>query len=80
MKKINPLSIVVAALFFTFLGGVAHATDISLAAEISRASIAFEEKDTLVVSLTWDGNPFQYQIDDFPIPAMEKFKILGSSS
>jgi len=80
MKRINPLSLAVTALFFTALSGAACATNISIAAEISRASIAFEEKDTLIVSLTWDGNPFQYQIDDFPIPAMEKFKILGSSS
>jgi hypothetical protein len=80
MKKITPLSIIVTALFFHVLGGAAHATDIGIAAEISRSSIAFEEKDTLVVSLTWDGNPFQYQIDDFPIPTLEKFEILGSSS
>jgi hypothetical protein len=80
MEKIHSLTLVAAAIFLLVPGSIAYAGDIGISAEISRASIAFEEKDTLVVSLTWDGNPFQYQIDDFPIPAMEKFKILGSSS
>ncbi len=80
MEKINPLVMVAAAMLFIATAGPVSAADIGISAEISRSSIAFEEKDTLVVSLTWDGNPFQYQIDDFPIPTLEKFEILGSSS
>lgn len=60
--------------------GTLIASDISISAEISRASIAYDEKDTLVVTLTWVGGPFQYLVDDFPMPTLEKFEILGSSS
>jgi hypothetical protein len=56
------------------------AADIGISAEISSAAIAFEEKDTLRVSLHWQGEPFAYQIDDFPMPSLEKLQILGSSS
>lgn len=56
------------------------ADGISISAEISSASIAFEAKDTLTVSLSWEGEPFLYQIDDFPMPVLEKLEILGSSS
>jgi len=59
---------------------VAAAGEISISAEISSASIAFEAKDTLTVRLTWEGEPFLYQVDDFPMPALEKMEILGSSS
>lgn len=60
--------------------GAIYASDISISAEVNRASIAFEDKDTLTVSLTWVGGPFQYTVDDFPMPTLEKFEILGSSS
>jgi hypothetical protein len=56
------------------------AGQISVSAVVSRGSIPFEGIDTLTVSLNWVGEPFQYVIDSFPMPAMEKFKILGSSS
>ncbi len=56
------------------------AGEISISAEVSAASIAFEAKDTLTVNLVWEGEPFQYQIDDFPMPTLEKMEILGSSS
>ena len=56
------------------------AGEIGISAEISSAAIAFEAKDTLTIILTWAGEPFLYQIDDFPIPALEKMEILGSSS
>lgn len=53
---------------------------ISISTEISQAVIPFEGKDTLTVSLTWAGEPFLYQIDDFPMPSLEKLQILGSST
>lgn len=53
---------------------------ISISTEISQAAIPFEGKDTLTVSLTWAGEPFLYQIDDFPMPSLEKLQILGSST
>jgi hypothetical protein len=59
---------------------MAPAADISISAEISNTSIAFDQKDTLKVSLTWEGEPFTYQIDDFPMPVLEKLQILGSST
>ena len=65
-----------ALVFASFAG----AGEISISAEISQSSIAFEDKDTLTVKLVWEGEPFLYQIDDFPMPVLEKFEILGSSS
>ena len=59
---------------------VTKAADISISAEISRSTMAFEEKDTLTVNLIWEGEPFLFQVDSFPMPALEKFEILGSSS
>jgi hypothetical protein len=56
------------------------AGEIGISAEISKASIAFEDKDTLIVKLVWEGEPFLYQMDDFPMPTLEKMEILGSSS
>jgi len=56
------------------------AADIGISAEISNASIAYDQKDTLKVSLTWEGEPFAYRIDDFPMPTLEKLQILGSST
>lgn len=63
------------------LSATSYADDgISISTEISRAAIPFEGKDTLTVSLTWAGEPFLYQIDDFPMPSLEKLQILGSST
>ena len=62
------------------LAAKADAGNISIAAEVSRTAIPFEARDTLTVTLTWDGDPFQYQISDFPLPELDKLKILGSSS
>lgn len=73
------LSLVIALLVLTPLS-VATAGEISISAEIATASIAFDAKDTLKVNLIWEGEPFLYQIDDFPLPALEKLEILGSSS
>jgi hypothetical protein len=68
-------------LFIALLAATgSNAGEIGISSEISSASIAFEEKDTLTVNLVWEGEPFQYQIDDFPMPSLEKLEILGSSS
>lgn len=63
-----------------FLPALSAAGEIGISAEITSASIAFEDKDTLIVSLTWQGEPFLYQVDQFPMPTLEKLEILGSSS
>jgi len=55
-------------------------SDITISAEISSASMAFDARDTLIVRIVWQGEPFLYQIDDFPMPDLEKLEILGSSS
>lgn len=80
MGKSGLLIAAAVGLFLAAPFGTVIASDISLSAEISRASIAYDEKDTLVVTLTWVGGPFQYLVDDFPMPTLEKFEILGSSS
>ena len=56
------------------------AGQISISAAVSRGAIPFEGTDTLTVALVWQGEPFQYMIDSFPMPAIEKMKVLGSSS
>jgi hypothetical protein len=71
-------AIILSTVLLPFAG--AAAGNISISAEVTSASIPFEGKDTLVVRLTWEGEPFLYQVDDFPMPELEKFKILGSSS
>lgn len=58
----------------------AAAGDLQLSSEISRTAIAFEDKNTLIVRLTWAGEPFLYTLDDFPLPTLEKLEILGSST
>jgi hypothetical protein len=80
MGKSSLLFAAAVGLLLAAPSGTAIASDISISAEISRASIAYDEKDTLVVTLTWVGGPFQYLVDDFPMPTLEKFEILGSSS
>jgi|GEM_PF-2573059 len=80
MERSSLLFGAAGGLFLAAPSGTAIASDISISAEISRASIAYDEKDTLVVTLTWVGGPFQYLVDDFPMPTLEKFEILGSSS
>lgn len=69
---------------FIFLIVAAHlpvfASNISISAEVTRSSIPFEEKDTLIVRLNWQGEPFLYQVDGIPLPELDKFEILGSSS
>ncbi len=77
-QKIQILALIIS--IFIVLGSVAFGSDISISAEVSRLTIAFEETDTLTVKLTWQGEPFLYQIDDFPMPGLEKLQILGSSS
>ncbi len=79
MERIRNLVIAATAMVLATAAAV-KAADISISAEISRASLPFEGKDTLIVKLVWEGNPFSYQIDDFPMPQLEKLKILGSSS
>lgn len=59
---------------------VAGASGIGISAAVSNTSIPFEGKDTLTVTLTWEGEPFAYQIDSFPRPNLEKLIFLGSSS
>jgi hypothetical protein len=58
----------------------ASAAHVGISAEITHSSIPFEGKDTLVINLTWEGEPFLYEIDQFPMPTLDKFEILGSSS
>jgi hypothetical protein len=72
---------VLTALIFTFfIASGIFASGISISTEVTRTSIPFESRDTLIVELTWEGEPYLYQIDDFPIPSLEKLQILGSSS
>jgi hypothetical protein len=80
MATLKRYPAITIALFALLSMPFASAGEISMSAEISNASIAFEDKDTLIVNLVWDGEPFLYQIDDFPMPTLEKLEILGSSS
>jgi hypothetical protein len=88
MKKITEIPVItlltaipILAILFVALAAVpVSAGDISISAEISNASIAFEDRDTLTVKLVWEGEPFLYVIDDFPMPGLEKMQILGSAS
>lgn len=58
----------------------ADGTDLGLSAEISSATMPFEGRDTLVLSLSWQGEPFKYVLADLPIPSLENLQVLGSSS
>jgi len=81
MMQLRRISTFLLLLIGVTLSSVCYADDaISIATEISQAAIPFEGKDTLTVSLTWAGEPFLYQIDDFPMPALEKMQIMGSST
>ncbi len=71
-------AIILFTVLLPFTG--AAAGNISISAEVTGASIPFEGRDTIIVRLAWEGEPFLYQVDDFPMPELEKFKILGSSS
>lgn len=71
-------AVILSTVLLLFTG--AAAGNISISAEVTGASIPFEGRDTLIVRLAWEGEPFLYQVDDFPMPELEKFKILGSSS
>jgi len=73
-------AVLIAPILICFAAGGIFASGISISSEVTRMSIPFEGKDTLIVELTWEGEPFLYQIDDFPIPNLEKLQILGSSS
>ncbi len=78
LRRVSLLTLFLALLMSPV---IAHADDgISISTEISQAAIPYEGRDTLTVSLTWAGEPFQYQIDDFPMPSLEKLQILGSST
>ncbi|MEE9441484.1 MAG: hypothetical protein V3V99_02300 [candidate division Zixibacteria bacterium] len=80
MRKIFNAATIFSTIFFVILSASAHSGSIGISAEISNGAIAFEQKDTLVIQLTWEGEPSLYQIDNFPIPELDKFQILGSSS
>lgn len=75
--KVFPL-IVVA--FIVLSSVAAEAGEISISAEVALARIPFDGRDTLTVRLVWEGESSAYQIDDFPMPVLEKLKILGSST
>ena len=78
LKTAFPIISIFCLLFSA--GRAVWADEIGISAELSRAAMAFEEKDTLTVRLSWEGEPFLYQIDSFPMPRLEKLQILGSSS
>jgi hypothetical protein len=78
-KKINTTAIFGTILLVLFSVS-AYSGNIGISAEISNGTLAFEQKDTLIVRLTWEGKPSLYQIDNFPMPELDKFQILGSSS
>lgn len=80
MVRNNNSSIVFSAILIVLFSVSAYSANIGISAEISSGAIAFEQKDTLIVRLTWEGEPSLYQIDNFPMPELEKFQILGSSS
>ncbi|MEZ5358465.1 MAG: hypothetical protein R3F48_06495 [Candidatus Zixiibacteriota bacterium] len=80
MKKTTTLFILLVLTFAAAMGSFISAGDISISAEVTQASIAFEAKDTLIVRLSWEGEPFLYQIDGVPMPVLDKFEVLGSSS
>jgi len=81
MSKTDILSLKMAFALVVFcLPSWLSAADISLSAKVSQSQIPFETCDTLSVILSWSGPPFAYQIDQFPQPILEKFKVLGSSS
>ncbi len=81
IMQLRRISLLILLLTGLALPAVCYADDgISISTEISKAAIPYEGKDTLTVSLTWAGEPFLYQIDDFPMPSLEKLQILGSST
>jgi len=80
MAKLRHYLTTTIAIILVMAGPLSADDAISISAEISSASMAFEAKDTLTVRLTWAGEPFLYQINDFPMPTLEKLEILGSSS
>ncbi|MFH1699934.1 MAG: hypothetical protein ABIE07_05030 [Candidatus Zixiibacteriota bacterium] len=80
MRKISNKAAIFGGIFIMILSGWAYSGNIGISAEISNGTVAFEQKDTLVIRLTWEGEPSLYQIDNFPMPELDKFQILGSSS
>ena len=58
----------------------AAAGEISISAELSQARISFDKRDTLTIMLVWEGEPSAFEIAEFPMPILEKLKILGSST
>jgi len=42
--------------------------------------MAFEGRDTLIISISWPGEVFQYSFGELPIPKLEKLEISGTSS
>jgi hypothetical protein len=79
--KLRQIPLLIMLLAAMVLPTICSADDaISISAEISQAAIPFEARDTLTVRLTWAGEPFLYQIDDFPMPSLQKLQILGSST
>ncbi len=80
MAKINGYLTTTLILLALMPAAFASSGDIGISVEISQSSIAFDDKDTLTVIMVWEGEPFLYQIDDFPMPTLEKLEILGSSS
>ena len=80
MNMKTAITIFVISLLFVAAAVKSQDAEIGISAEVPEASIDFEAKDTLIVKLSWKGEPFLYQIDDFPMPQLDKLQILGSSS
>ncbi|MCK5127463.1 MAG: DUF4381 family protein [candidate division Zixibacteria bacterium] len=80
MMKIKNEFLIILIVMFLLSALISAQDNIGISAEVTSAEMAFEAKDTLVITLAWTGEPYLYSIDDFPIPALEKFQILGSSS
>lgn len=75
--NVFPVTVIILLLL---LSTASAAGEISISAEVGRSSMAFEDRDTLTVVLQWDGGTDLYQVEEFPLPEMDKLEILGSSS
>lgn len=81
MYRAYGLTIILALLLgLTLPLTAAAAGDISISSALKQSSVPFDGTDTLEISIIWRGEPFQYVIDSFPLPALDKLQILGSSS
>ncbi len=57
-----------------------EAKNIELSAEVSSVAIAFENTDTLTVRLSWQGEPYLYELDAYPTPTLQKLEAAGSAT